>query len=841
MNSIVAAKQRWLKCLGIFCAGLLFVLIAVIAVAALYEKEVSAYFLKKLNERLNTRVEINKVELSLLRSFPYANLRLQQVKVGHAGMKAKGYLLDVKHIDLVFGLYSLWSGDYAIKRIALADGTMQIMHTADGKNNYNLFKASDNARNDPFVVSIDQISGKNLKLTFQDEAAKVYAQSLIERAELSGKFSEKAYNLDITAKLDVGNFKVGPTDWLKQKPLDLDFNLDIDKVNKTYTFKEGLLIIADLDVAVEGQFKDLPKHEYRFVLTGKNLDIETALSLLPPEYSDKVSAYSSKGKFYADAVITQSHTKDLPFSTSARFGVEQGLIVHQKSGIELSNVNLKGELQNNVLKLEPVSMLLNKQKISGSCLIEGFEQPKVSLKSDARIQLADLGAFLDMPQFEGLKGVAELHVRVQTPKMQPNRQAGSLARYLAHGSLQIWEGAFRLKDDTLTFHQINGKCTFNQENLDIEQLALKAGASDLQFSGRFQNFIGSLIDENEPIGIKATVTANKLLLDEFFQRKSQNAASNAYRLEISPRLSLDLQARVGHLQFRRFNARDIQGHFSVNKQVLSTEMLRLKTMNGVVAMSGQVDASRQNDLHYSCVADLKAVDIRSLFFECENFSQETITDQHLKGKLDASLKFSAQGSKALDIKPASVIAAADITINNGELVRFEPLNVLGRYISLNELQHIRFSQLRNQIKISNQTIYFPLMDIESSAISISGSGTHNFNNEVDYHVRVRLSDILSKKARRQKKENESFGEIAEDGSGGLNLFLSMKGPIDNPKISYDTRGAREKRKEDIRKEKETLKTIFKEEFGKQKKDTKDQNKLENRKKQPALIMDFEDE
>ena len=42
------------------------------------------------------------------------------------------------------------------------------------------------------------------------------------------------------------------------------------------------------------------------------------------------------------------------------------------------------------------------------------------------------------------------------------------------------------------------------------------------------------------------------------------------------------------------------------------------------------------------------------------------------------------------------------------------------------------------------------------------------------------------KSKSYKKENDEFGEVADDGLGRTNIFLSMTGTIDNPVIKYDS-------------------------------------------------------
>ncbi len=154
------------------------------------------------------------------------------------------------------------------------------------------------------------------------------------------------------------------------------------------------------------------------------------------------------------------------------------------------------------------------------------------------------------------------------------------------------------------------------------------------------------------------------------------------------------------------------------------------------------------------------------------------------------------------------------------------------------LQDVRFSTLENTIEIDNEKVIIPKMEIISSALNIFVSGKHGFDNMVDYHFQLTMSDLLSKKAKKAKKENEEFGVIADDGLGRTQLFISMSGPIDDPKISYDALGAKEKFKADIKNEKQTLKQVLKEELGLFKKDsTLNDSK---KKKEKKVIIEFDE-
>ena len=126
--------------------------------------------------------------------------------------------------------------------------------------------------------------------------------------------------------------------------------------------------------------------------------------------------------------------------------------------------------------------------------------------------------------------------------------------------------------------------------------------------------------------------------------------------------------------------------------------------------------------------------------------------------------------------------------------------------------------------------------------SINSSKLNDFiksANEIEYHFRILLSEILSEKFRKKhkkKKNEEDFGEIEDDGSGKASLYLTMTKTVDDPKMSFDKKVVLRKAKTDINNEGKNLKTIIKDEYNWRKKDTTEIDKKHN---SPGLLFDWD--
>ena len=104
------------------------------------------------------------------------------------------------------------------------------------------------------------------------------------------------------------------------------------------------------------------------------------------------------------------------------------------------------------------------------------------------------------------------------------------------------------------------------------------------------------------------------------------------------------------------------------------------------------------------------------------------------------------------------------------------------------------------------------MEIKSSAISLFLSGTHTFNQEINYEIKLLLSELLSNSFRKENTKNTEFGILEENGKIFNTVYLKMTGNTDNPKISLNKIRFMEDLSKGIKKEKKDIITIIKEDI-----------------------------
>lgn len=813
--------RRLRNILLVFVGLVVLLVLSAVAVGYFYSDEVKGLMISQLNKRLRTEVVVGEFDVSLLRHFPYASLELSDVLIKEVSEREKkDTLLFTRRISLLFNVLSFYHKDYTVNRVIIAKGLVRLKVDKSGSRNYEFWKTDTASAGQDF--DLRRVDIRDMHVRYDDMHTGQEYDALLHDIRFSGRFGEERYDMQILGDLLVERLAVDGNEFIRAKEAHVETGLDIDANNSLYAIRKSELRIADFKFSLEGRLIARKATEMDLRISAGENDLAALVSLLPEKYAGHFRDFSSEGKFLFNARIKGTSSGRSVPDVTADFSIRSGRMTPPNRKISLQDIELKGSYSSKmhgILHIPSLHARLGQQSVNGDLKLTDFNSPFLELHAQTTVELSNLSAFLASDTLEDLSGMAAIDISFagQIKEIAEARN-GDLQNINSSGNVRLSNVAFRLKGNPLSFGAINGNLQLVNTDVRVDALQGTISSSDFRFDGMFRNLIPFFLSPYQPTAITASLNASMIDLDELLtNKKAAVTGDTSYKLAVDPRLTADLAIHVGKLKLRDFRANALSGNVHLQEQVLYGQELRFKAMRGDVRMNAVIDVSRHDSVRMSCNADLKKLDVRQLFHELENYGQDVLTDRHVFGTVTAGISFRSTWTNDLVIDPARVKATCDITIENGELKGFKPIQALSKYIRLADLNDIRFATLHNVISIQDRTISIPSMDIHSSALDLALNGTHDFDNNIDYHFRLSLSELLGKKYKQQ--QTSEFGEVEDDGLGHTQLFLSMTGTVDEPKISYDTKAVRQKLKQDIRQEKETVKDLLREEFKIFKKDS----------------------
>ncbi len=786
-----------------------------------YEDDVKNLIIKELNKHLKTEVHIDpkNIDLTILKSFPHCAIEFKDFTALDAKeFNSNDTLLYAKRLALAFNIKDLFNKNYTIKHILLEDANCHLKVNKTGAANYLVWKSdsTSSSTNDSLKFALEKITLTNVKLTYKNSKQKIKLNTTIKNLNFKGEFNNSNYVLVSDGKAYVDLFQIDKVKYVSNKNLKLNIELNVN--GNTFTIKKAETTFNSTELVSSGAFvvnDSLVSLDINF--KGNNLDVASTLSLLPEKFQSKITDYSSDGVFYANGEAHYQAGK--PFSLRSEFGIKNANILYKPKGTTLSNVNLIGNLTINEhhseLKLEHISANLNSNSFSGNVELTNFENPYIKLNVAAKTKLEELISFYPIDTLENVSGNVDVTANIEglISELQNNTYSPTIK---ANGEATISNIKAKFKQSEKELNIPEGKVSLNERHLNIFGLKLIKGNSDVMLVGEMPNFLGYLFDTKTALSINANISSNNIQLEDFiFASKESGSSEN---ITIPDNFDFNINVNINNFTFGKFTADNIKGAVLLKNQKIALKDVTLNATDGTIKLNAFADASSEN-IKISGDCELQKLNIQKLFSQLNNFGQTTLQDKHLRGFITANVDFTGTWNKKLEVDLNTINATSSILIERGELIGFKPLESLAKYIDLNELKLIKFSTLQSAIEIKNKVITIPRTSIKSSAINMELWGKHGFDNVIDYHIQLLLSEILSKKPRANKDFDEELSLVENDPENRRSVFIVMSGPIDNPTIKYDKKGAKEKIKQDIKQEKQTLKNILKEEFGLFKKDS----------------------
>ncbi|MBS1636303.1 MAG: hypothetical protein JST26_10325 [Bacteroidetes bacterium] len=830
---------------------LLFVL--AMTLVYVYEDEVKEMIIAELNKHLKSEIIVKPqdIDLTIVQSFPECALRFRRVTALEAiDTKDKDTLFYADNIMLSFSLRDLFYKRYNINEILIQRATFNPSVDKLGKPNYIIWKTDTASKGENVNFALEMIRLDDVELQYKNVSTRVKCNGHIPSLEFKGTFGDHEYSMEAKGNAFIELLQVKKVKYIASK--NLKFDVDVDVSGNTYTFRQADLKLNQMSFNAAGSmiFADsleLLHLDYK----GKNLEIAPVLSLLPEQYQHNIADYSSDGLFYAEGLL--NYKSGEPITVSSKFGIKQATITYKPQSATLTDVNLAGELEVadgiSKLLLKGISARLGSNTFRGDCELSNFNDPYLTLDADIKTDLAEMIRFYPIDTIQALSGNLDLNTHIAGLIRNLKHPSGA-DDIKASGSATWHDLKLRFKNSTKELNIPGGDLRLEGRDVQLTDVKIMHGNSDLTLTGSIPAFLTYVFDSKAPLEIDADLESSRLEMEDFLVSGGKEGTSE---VSIPANLHFNLDASIGKFSFAKFSASDIKGNIYIRDQKLYVKNLVLNTLDGKATLNAIADASGEQ-IAISAESDLTGINIQKLFYQFNNFGQTTLQDKHLKGFATASIDFSGKWSRQLTADLSSINATSSLLIERGELNEFKPLESLAKYIEVKELQHIRFSTMQSAVEIKDKTITIPKTSIKSSAINIELWGKHTFENMIDYHIQLLLSELLAKKPRAGKGLDEELELVENDPENRRSVFIMMTGPIDNPVIKYDRRGAREKIKQDIKQEKQNLKQLLKEEFGLFKKDSlqkkeshlSDQNfKLEtgsdNKKPKPTLQPKKKDE
>ena len=776
------------------------------------KKIIHALAIAQINKQIKGDVHIGDIRSSFWNTFPTFSICLSDITIRDSLWNQHHHdFLKAGNIYISFHLWSLLRGKPQVQKV-FADHALVYLYT-DACGNCNLNRHEDvtfNKGDGPipaftFRRSRLIIENENLNSYHDIEAIRLDARVAKQGQDLQLKISIKSLVHGVGFNLEKGSY-------LKEKTLEGDFSLAYHP-GDSIALKDVRLKIQHHPVMLNGAiYLHADTMSYDLHVQTSSILYKDAVSLLTQSVQDHMQSIRIEQPFDVDATITGKMARKVVPVITTHFVVRDATM--ETSLGQFTHCTYTGSYTNHLDSIRPPGDANTKFTFKGfqadwsgltltSSQLEiiNLQDPFLRCDLQSTFKLHDLNALAGSSTIQFNNGTGQLDITFAGPITEQDT-----INPVLNGTLILADAELKYLPRNLVFRNCKAILEFNQEDLVIRDVAATAGKTDLHMHGQITNLFSMLNLNPERLTIQWTITSPSLYLNDFLSyvaesayvlpEKSENknkllkTTSNLDRMMRNANVLLNLSAET--MAYKKFIATDVNASLQLIGKKIIMKHVQLHHANGMLQVQGTL-TNGYNANALDITSTIENADIPGLFRAFDNFGQDAITADNMKGKLSGKIIMKGTLTDKALVQENSMKGSIDFTILDGELNDFDPLvNIASTSLKNRDFSRIKFAELSNRLDIDGSAIWIHKMEIRSNVAVLFVEGVYDTKKGTDMSIQIPLSNL-------SKAENEM---MENTGRAGMNVRLRAKtGNDGNLKISWDPLNhASRKRKAEMQKD-----------------------------------------
>ena len=725
----------------------LVLLIALISIPFLFKDKIVEMVAKTVNNNINATVTFKDTDLSLLRNFPLASLKVNNLVIANKAPFLGDTLFNSEELNLKLNITELFKSStetLEINSITVAKGALNIIFNKDNLGNYDIAKKSNTAAEtseNSLSLAIKEYELEDVDFSYFDKNSqiKLAIDSIYHTGK--GNFEKDILDLDTesTAKvsLDMDN-----VNYLKDVNVKLDAVLGIDLKNSKYTFKENTGYINQLPLEFNG-FIQLVEENQLYDMTFKTptSSFKNLLALLPKQYAGNLNTIKTEGNFDLKGIVkgtlskTTIPTLDISFiSKNAMFKYADLPKAVNNINIDANIINKTGLIKDTYVAINNTSFKIDKDIFSASGNVANLtENAKINIEAKGSINLDNISKVYPIALENKLEGI--LKADVITNFDMNSIEKGNYQNIKNKGNITVSNFKYKGDDVANPFFIDKTSVTFNTNTIKLEEFNAKTGSSDLAIQGNLENFYGFLFKDQKLKG-NFNLNSNTFKVDDFLAKSNTTAKTQeSSSLKIPAFLDITLNTKAKKVIYDNINLTNVSGSVLIKDETVNLKDLKSNIFGGNIGFNGVVSTKGAKS-NFNMDLNLKELNIADSFSNLEMLKAIAPIAKTIEGKINSTIKVS--GNLGDDMTPDLKSISGDLL---GQLLntKLKPsnskmLSLLGSKVDFLDVSKLNLNEVSALFTFNNGEVSLKPFNLNYNDIGIKIGGKHGFDNTMNYNI-----------------------------------------------------------------------------------------------------------
>tara|TARA_R110000751_G_scaffold62520_5_gene129135 strand:- start:160743 stop:163445 length:2703 start_codon:yes stop_codon:yes gene_type:complete len=799
-------KKKVLKITGI---TLLILLAIIIAVPLFLQGKIEEIIKNKVNNSINATLDFEDANLSLLKSFPNANVELTKLSLVNKAPFEGDTLFASSEIELAMSINELFkSADepIVIKTLNIDGAKLHIKADAEGNANYDIAKeeeespsATSEEPSDNFTLNMVSYAITNSEIIYDDLGSGMKLEISEMNHSGTGDLSlEKSELKTLTDALV--SFEMDSTKYLNKNKINLDALIGIDLSENKYSFLENKAMINQLPLVFDGFVKvNEDNQEVDITFKTPSSDFKNFLAVIPEAYAANIENVQTTGNFEVNGefkgVVDEEHIPTFKIAINS----ENASFKYPDLPKSVRNVYIDTEINNETgitedtyVNINKLSFLIDEDKFNLNAKIrELMGNTKVNAHMDGTINLENISQAYPVPGDYNLKGILNADITTAFDMASLEKKQYQNTKTNGKASVSGFEYASEELKNPVAINAAS--VTFNPNTVTLDSFKGKTGSTDFDAKGTLTNLLGFMFN-NENIEGNFTLASNQFALNDFMVEETEEASetledgtgstpTGEERIKIPSFLDCTVEASANTVVYDNLNLKNVKGTLLIKDETATVKNLTSDLFGGTLGMSGSV-STKEEASTFDMDLGMSNFNIGESFAGLDMLKTLTPLAAALQGKLNSDIKISGilKDDFTPNLATISGNLLAELLSPKLDAQKAPLVSSLDSKLNFLDTKEINLDGLKTALSFDNGTVKVKPFSLKYKDININVDGSHTFDKQMQYKATLDVpAKYLGAEVNKliAQMNDQSLGEVT------VPVTANIGGDFTNPSVSTD--------------------------------------------------------
>ena len=799
------------KIIRVSAIVLLSLFLLAFAAPFIFKGKITRLIKRQINEQVRANVDFSGVDLSLFRHFPKLAIGLDSLRIVGTGEFAADTLLYAKKIEIAVNLYGLISKkELNVRSLSIDHPRIHAIVHKNGHANWDITKnqkAESSSTSGHFRLSLNKYKITDGFVSYTDEANHRYSELYGINHSGSGDFTDEMFTLKTKTQIESIDMRYGAISYLHKTRLRADLDFDVNNRESKYSFKSAEINLNDFVLKTDGWFLFMNDSSYAMDIrfsTPAN-DFKNVLSLIPAVYQRDFNSIKTSGEATCNGSIKGRYdAKHLP-AYHINLDVRNGFFQYADLPKPVQHINLSMNVENadgitdhTVINIPKLHFEMDELPVDGHLLVKTpVSDPFIDAGAKGRVDLARITQLVKLENGMHLNGILDAEINAHGNLSAIEKQRWE--KFIATGSLSLSDFMYASNAYPDGIRISSMVMNLTPKSISINQLLGEYLKTRFSADGSINNLMAYMF-KHEPLSASMHIRADQVNLNDWMASTPVDSSAKVTQVKSSSPflvpagIDFQLAASVDKMHYDNLDMQNVSGNMRIVRETLKLNNVRANALDGTITINGSystLNNKKKPDISFSY--DVKDVDIQKTYY-CFNTVQKLMpAGKFISGKFNSQLTMSGQLAENMTADLNSISGDGNLSIADGQLRHFEPLDKLADALAMRQLEEISLKDVKTLYSFRNGRVLINPFNIKSKGVEMRIGGSHGFDQSLDYAISMKiprsvLGGQVNTVVTKAVKKAGSHG-VSVKVNDNVNVNVKMGGTISNPLLTTDLKEA----------------------------------------------------